>query len=95
MFPVVLRGRPSVRTFSEQEVNARQTPETIGWPGPGSDRATLHCSKTTDYAPNLSSILALACMYRMRYLASNKPSEPRFAPVSVKRSSLSEPLYGE
>ena len=31
----------------------------------------------------------------MRYFASNTPSEPRFAPVSVKRSSLSEPLNAE
>src|ERR1035441_5139634 len=43
------------------------------------------------YAPNLSNILALACIRRMRYFASKTPSEPEFAPVSVNRASLSEP----
>src|ERR1019366_1510768 len=47
------------------------------------------------YAPNLSNIFALACMRRIKYFASNTPSEPLFAPVSVKRSSLSEPLTAE
>src|SRR5439155_23316433 len=47
------------------------------------------------YAPNLSNMRALACMRRMRNLASNTPSEPRFAPVSVKRSSLSVPEYAD
>ena len=45
------------------------------------------------YAPNLSNIFAFACMSRIRYFASKMPSEPEFAPVSVKRSSLSEPLH--
>ena len=31
----------------------------------------------------------------MRYFASNTPSEPEFAPVSVNRSSLSEPEQAE
>jgi len=44
------------------------------------------------YAPNLSNTRALACISRIKYFASNTPSEPEFAPVSVKRSSLSEPL---
>src|ERR1035437_1824024 len=43
------------------------------------------------YAPNLSNILALACIRRMRYFASKTPSEPELAPVSVNRASLSEP----
>lgn len=43
------------------------------------------------HAPNLSNIFPFACIRRMRYFASNTPSEPMFAPVSVKRSSLSEP----
>ena len=47
------------------------------------------------HAPNLSNISALACIRRIRYLASNTPSEPWLAPVSVKRSSLSEPDRGE
>jgi len=41
---------------------------------------------TRFYAPNLSSRLALACMWRMRYLASNTPREPVLAARSVKRS---------
>ena len=47
------------------------------------------------YAPNLSNIFALACMSRIKYFASNTPSEPVLAPVSVNRSSLSEPEYAE
>lgn len=47
------------------------------------------------YAPNLSNIFALACISRMRNFAGNTLSEPEFAPVSVKRSSLSEPLVAE
>src|ERR1700722_14442918 len=47
------------------------------------------------YAPNLSNIFAFACIWRIRNLESNTPSEPLFAPVSVKRSSLSEPLTAE
>ena len=55
---------------------------------PGGEDDSLH-------APNLSNINALACMRRMRCLASMMPSEPRLACVSVKRSSLSEPLAAE
>src|SRR5688572_7706896 len=44
-----------------------------------------------DHAPNLSNMRALACINRIKNFASNTPSEPRFAPVSVKRSNLSEP----
>src|SRR3974390_299380 len=47
------------------------------------------------YAPNLSNILALACIRRMRYFAWKMPSEPELAPVSVNRSSLSEPEQEE
>src|SRR6266404_5154625 len=46
-------------------------------------------------APNLSNILAFACIKRMRYLASNNPNDPQLAPVSVNRSSLSEPQQAE
>gem|GEM_PF-4613709 len=51
--------------------------------------------RSFDYAPNLSNIRALACMRRIKYFAGKIPSEPEFAPVSVKRSSLSQPLTGE
>src|SRR5579862_2492679 len=47
------------------------------------------------YAPNLSNAFAFACIRRMRYFASKTPSDPLFAPVSVKRSSLSVPLNFE
>src|SRR5208282_5961860 len=47
------------------------------------------------YAPNLSNIRALACIRRIKYFDSNTPSEPRFAPVSVNRSSLSHPLNAD
>jgi len=47
------------------------------------------------YAPNLSNIFAFACMRRMRNFAGKTLSEPLFAPVSVKRSNLSEPLVAE
>ena len=47
------------------------------------------------HAPNLSNIFAFACIKRMRNFAGKIPSEPLFAPVSVKRSSLSEPLTEE
>src|SRR5688572_12441278 len=50
---------------------------------------------TSAYAPNLSNIRALACINRIRYLDSKTPSDPRFEPVSVKRSSLSEPDTAE
>jgi hypothetical protein len=43
------------------------------------------------HAPNLSNMRAFACIKRIKYFASNTPSDPMFAPVSVKRSSLSEP----
>ena len=39
--------------------------------------------------------LAFACMRRIRNFASKIPSDPRFAPVSVNRSSLSEPEHAE
>src|SRR5207237_140426 len=48
-----------------------------------------------DHAPNLSNIFALACIKRIKYFASNTPSEPELAPVSVKRSNLSEPEQEE
>src|SRR5690606_30501426 len=47
---------------------------------------------TNNHAPNLSNINAFACMWRIKNFASNTPSEPRLAPVSVKRSNLSLPL---
>src|SRR5215469_10315789 len=47
------------------------------------------------YAPNLSNIFALACIRRIKYFDSKIPREPRLAPVSVKRSSLSHPLSAE
>ena len=50
-----------------------------------------HIFDAAAHAPNLSNIFALACISRIRYLASNTPSEPLLAPVSVNRSSLSEP----
>lgn len=52
-------------------------------------------STEKNYAPNLSNIFAFACMSRKRNFASNTPSEPMFAPVSVKRSNLSEPENAE
>ena len=65
----------------------------------GSTFRTIECSNTaahydpgTRHAPNLSNIFALACISRRRYFASKIPSEPELAPVSVNRSSLSEPL---
>jgi two-component system sensor histidine kinase/response regulator len=68
---------------------------------PGAD---THRSRNRDFliphpdsahAPNLSNIFALACMRRIRYFASNTPSDPVLAPVSVNRSSLSEPQQAE
>ena len=56
------------------------------------ENANLGCCA---YAPNLSNIFALACMSRIKNFASNTPSEPVLAPVSVNRSSLSEPEYAE
>src|ERR1017187_7434695 len=47
------------------------------------------------YAPNLSNILALACIRRMRYRSEEHTSEPEFAPVSVNRASLSEPEHAD
>src|SRR5205809_373049 len=47
------------------------------------------------HAPNLSNIFAFACISRIKYFASKTPSEPRLAPVTVKRSSLSEPQSEE
>ena len=35
---------------------------------------------TGHYAPNLSNILAFACIRRMRYFASKTPSEPSWRP---------------
>src|SRR4029434_5829087 len=48
-----------------------------------------------DHAPNLSNARAFACINRIKNFASNTPSEPRIAPVSVKRSNLSDPEYAE
>src|SRR5471030_3117296 len=47
--------------------------------------------KIRNHAPNLSNIFALACIRRIKNFDSKIPSEPMFAPVSVKRSNLSEP----
>src|SRR5437763_15162573 len=47
------------------------------------------------HAPNLSNMRALACMRRIKNFDSKTPSDPMFAPVSVKRSSLSEPEKAE
>src|SRR5882672_3083095 len=52
-------------------------------------------TKRKNQAPNLSNILAFACIKRIKNFASKIPSEPRFAPVSVKRSSLSDPEHAE
>src|ERR1019366_9416301 len=67
-----------------------------------SSSESFDCEKDDDdeaefnfYAPNLSNIFALSCMRRIMNFAGNTRSEPLFAPVSVKRSSLSEPLVAE
>src|SRR5206468_11605178 len=67
------------------------------WPAAPGQRFGLRISDLAPVlqAPNLSNIRALACMRRIKYFASNTPSEPMFAPVSVKRSSLSDPLNAE
>ncbi|MEN9574083.1 MAG: hypothetical protein RL514_1938, partial [Verrucomicrobiota bacterium] len=60
---------------------------------PSQQTGSCHGNSGGVYAPNLSNIFAFACMRRMRYFASKMPREPELAPVSVKRSSLSEPLH--
>ena len=73
--------------------------------GPGPDQAIPQAAagcpdpaaqgKPAGQAPNLSNILALACIKRMRNLDSITPRDPELAPVSVKRSNLSDPLTYE
>ena len=42
-------------------------------------------SRITYHAPNLSNILAFACIRRIKYFASKSPNEPRFAPLGEPR----------
>ena len=59
------------------------------------DEGHRNLSERRDQAPYLSNMRPLACIRRMRYLASKMPREPELAPVSVKRDSLSLPLISE
>ena len=55
----------------------------------------IFCAQKKFHAPNLSNIFAFACINRIKNFASKTPSDPEFAPVSVKRSNLSEPEFAE
>jgi len=84
-FPSPLEARP-VRESKQGRTPEGSVPVDREWRIDG---------RRTHQAPYLSNMRPLACIRRMRYLASKMPNDPELAPVSVKRASLSLPLISE